>query len=370
MAKSIDFAFLNSSMQKDYYKILGVEKNASQEDIKKAYYKLAHEHHPDKKGGDEAKFKEVNEAYQTLSDKDKRSQYDQFGTTFNGARGGGFNQNINWEDIMGNMGGFEDIFDMFGGGFGMGGRKPKDMRKGKNLGVILELDLESILHSQEQEILITKNGTCSRCNGSGAEPGTKTKECFTCRGAGRVQQIRRTVFGTINQYVVCPDCNGEGVKPEKPCNVCRGEGRIKKEEKIRINIPSGVDNNQIIKVKGKGEAGKRNGEPGDLYVRIMIKPHRVFERSGDDIYLRQNITFSQATLGDSIKIPTLEKENIIIKVPNGTESGKILKVSKRGIPHFSGIGRGNLYIEFNVETPQKLTKKQKELLEELKKEGL
>ncbi|MFA5715455.1 MAG: molecular chaperone DnaJ [Candidatus Paceibacterota bacterium] len=361
-------------MQKDYYKILGVEKGASSEDIKKAYYKLAHQYHPDKKGGDEAKFKEVNEAYQTLSDKDKRAQYDRFGTTFTGGQQqGGFNQNINWEDIMGNMGGFggiEDIFEMFGEGFGTSRKKPKDVRKGKNLEVLLELDLESILHNQEKEIFITKNVKCSRCEGSGAEPGTNVKECFTCRGAGRVQQIRRTIFGTISQQVICPECHGEGVKPEKPCNVCHGEGRVRKEEKIKVNIPAGVDNNQIIKVKGKGEAGKRGGEDGDLYARIAIKQHKIFERSGDDIYIKQNITFSQATLGDKIKIPTLEKENIIVSVPNGTESGKILKVSKRGIPHFSGIGRGNLYIQLNVETPEKITRRQRELLEELKKEGL
>lgn len=366
--------FLFIAMQKDYYKILGVEKNASQEDIKKAYYSLAHQYHPDKKGGDEAKFKEINEAYQTLSDKDKRSQYDQFGTTFNnGTQQGGFNQNINWEDIMGNMGGFgniEDIFDMFGGGFGMGGKKQKDIRRGKNLEVAIELDLESILRSQEREIIITKNSTCSRCGGSGAEPGTAVKECFTCRGTGRVQQIRKTFLGTISQYTVCPDCQGEGTKPEKPCNVCHGEGRIRKEEKIKINIPAGVDNNQIIKVKGKGEAGKKGGEAGDLYIRISIKPHSIFERNGDDIYLKQNITFSEAVLGSKIKIPTLEGEKIIITIPSGTESGKILKVSKRGIPHFSGIGRGNLYLQLNISTPGKLTRKQKELLEELKKEGL
>jgi len=372
MAKSNDFVFLIHSMQKDYYKILGVEKSASPEDIKKAYYKLAHEHHPDKRGGNEAKFKEVNEAYQTLSDKDKKAQYDRFGTAFNGAQGG-FNQNINWEDIMGNMGGFggiEDIFDIFGEGFGMQRKKPRDVRKGKNLEVAIELDLESIIHNQEKEIIFTKYSQCSRCEGRGAEPGTNVKECFTCRGAGRVQQIRRTVFGTISQHVVCPECHGEGVKPEKPCNVCRGEGRIKKEEKVKINIPAGVDNNQTIKVKGKGEAGKRGGEAGDLYVRIAIKPHKVFQRSGDDVYLKQNIAFSEASLGGKIKIPTLEKESIVIKVPSGTESGKILKVSRRGIPHFSGVGRGNLYIQLNIETPERLTKRQKELLEELKKEGL
>jgi len=362
-------------MQKDYYKILGIEKEASPEDIKKAYYKLAHQHHPDKKGGDEAKFKEVNEAYQTLSNKDKRAQYDRFGTNFNnGAQGGGFNQqNVNWEDIMGNMEGFgniEDIFDMFGNGFGMGGRKQKDTRKGNDLEMILELELESILSNQDKEIIINKKSTCERCGGNGAEPGTTIKECFTCRGSGRVQELRKTFLGTISQYVVCPDCHGEGVKPEKTCNVCHGEGRIKKEEKIRINIPAGVDNNQIIKVKGKGEAGKRGGGAGDLYLRISIKPHRNFERNGDDIYLKQEIAFSEATLGGKIKIPTLEGEKIIVSVPSGTESGKILKVSKRGIPHFSGIGRGNLYLQLNINTPNKLTRRQKELLEELKKEGL
>ncbi len=366
--------FLFIAMSKDYYNILGIEKTASAEDIKKAYYKLAHQYHPDKKGGDEAKFKEINEAYQTLSDKDKRAQYDHFGKTFNGAQGGFNQQNVNWEDIMGGMGGdfgnIEDIFNMFSGGFSTGRRKQKDTRKGNNLEMILELDLESILRSQEKEIFITKKSTCERCGGSGAEPGTSVKECFTCRGTGRVQEIRKTFLGTISQYVICPDCHGEGVKPEKPCNVCHGEGRIKKEEKIKINIPAGVDNNQIIKVKGKGEAGKRGGEAGDLYIRISIKPHKFFERNGDDVYLKQNIAFSEATLGGRIKIPTLEGEKIIVKIPNGTESGKILKISKRGIPHFSGIGRGNLYLQLNIDTPEKLTKRQKELLEELKKEGL
>ncbi len=355
--------------QKDYYKILGVEKSASSEDIKKAYYKLAHQHHPDKKEGDEKKFKEINEAYQVLSDKEKRSNYDRFGSAFNNGGPSGFNsQNVNWEDMMGGFGGLEDIFDIFGGGASR--RKPQDLRRGKDIEAYLELELESILKNQEKEISLTKNCTCSRCNGSGAEPGTKSKECFTCRGTGVVQEIRKTFLGTFSQNTICPDCNGEGLKPEKPCNVCSGEGRIKKAEKIKINIPAGVDNNQVIKVKGKGEAGKRGGEAGDLYIRIGIKPHKIFQRSGDDIYLRKDITFSQATLGDKIKIPTLEGEEMIVKVPEGIESGKILKISKRGIPHFSSIGRGNLYLQINIKTPDKLTKKQKELLEQLKKEGL
>lgn len=355
-------------MSKNYYEILGVEKNASAEEIKKAYYKLAHQHHPDKKEGNEAKFKEINEAYQVLSDKEKRSNYDRFGSAFN--NNGPQQQNVNWEDAMGGFGGIEDIFDMFSGGFSGTKRKPQDLRRGKDLEVLLELDLESILKEQEREIKITKNSTCSRCNGSGSEPGTKSKECFTCRGTGVVQEIRKTFLGTFSQQSVCPDCGGEGIKPEKKCNVCGGEGRIRKEEKIKIKIPAGVDSNQIIKVKGKGEAGKRGGESGDLYLRIRIKPHKIFQRSGDDVYLKQDITFSQATLGDKIKIPSLENEKIIVKVPAGIESGKILKVSRRGIPHFSSIGRGNLYLQINIKTPNKLSRKQKEILEQLKKEGL
>jgi len=356
-------------MQKDYYKILGVSKTSSQEEIKKAYYALAHKFHPDKGGGDEAKFKEINEAYQTLGDKDKRSRYDRFGASFNNNNQGfsGFNASgINWEDMAG-FGGIEDIFDMFGGGFR---EKEQDLRRGSDLEVILEIPLESVLKEQRREIKLSKLTKCSRCDGTGAEPGSKVKECFTCRGKGRVQQMRKTIFGTFTQYTVCPECGGEGVKPEKPCNVCHGEGRIKKEDIIVLEIPSGVDNNQVIKVKGKGEAGKRGGRPGDLYVRIAIQSHPLFKRKGDDLYLKRNVTFSQAVLGDKISIPNLEGRDIIMKIPQGIESGKTMKISGKGIPHFQGLGRGDMYVQLNINTPQKLTRKQKELLEELKKEGI
>lgn len=369
-------------MQKDYYKILGVPKTSSQDEIKKAYYKLAHQFHPDKKGGDEEKFKEINEAYQVLSDKEKRAQYDRFGNNFNfnnarqgGAGFGGFNgANVNWEDIMGNFGDLEDIFEMFGSGFGGGFNaaqtRAADLKKGSDIEVQIELPLESILKEQEKEISLLKNVQCSRCDGNGAEPNTKVKECFSCRGTGRVQQMRKTVFGTFTQFAVCPECKGEGSKPETPCNVCHGEGRLKKEDSFVIKIPAGVDNEQVIKVKRKGDAGRRGGEPGDLYIRIFVKKHPLFERKGDDLYLNQTIPFTAAVLGAQAKIPTLEGEKLVLKVSAGTISGDVLKVSKRGIPHFSGLGRGNLYVQLNVDTPQKLTKKQKELLEELKKEGL
>ncbi len=358
-------------MQKDYYKILGVPKNSSQEEIKKAYYKLAHLYHPDKKGGDEAKFKEINEAYQVLSNKEKRAQYDKFGTTFgnNNQAQGGFS-GFNWEDFSRGFEGIEDIFDIFGDRFTGFKQKEQDLRQGSDIEIEIEIPLESVLKDQQKEIKINKNVRCSRCEGSGAEPGSKVKECFSCRGKGRVQQIKKTIFGTFTHYVVCPECQGEGIKPEKPCNVCRGEGRIQKEETLVINIPAGIDNNQIIKVKGMGEAGRRGGKSGDLYIKVLIKPHRLFTRKGDDIFYKTNITFSQAALGDKIKIPTLEGKDIIMKVPQGIESGKILKISNKGIPHFHGIGKGDLYVQLNIETPQKLTQKQKELLEKLKEEGL
>ncbi|HOS87989.1 MAG TPA: molecular chaperone DnaJ [Candidatus Pacearchaeota archaeon] len=374
-------------MSKDYYKILGISKDSTQDEIKKAYYKLARQYHPDKEGGDEEKFKEINEAYQVLGDKEKRTQYDRLGSNFDfnnsgqGASGfggfGGFGNrgaNVNWEDFMGNFGDLEDIFEMFGGGFGGGFNanraKDADLKRGSDIEVQLELPLESILQDQEKEISILKYVRCPRCDGNGAEPNTKIKECFTCRGTGRVQQMHKTILGTFTQFAVCPECKGEGSKPETPCNVCHGEGRIKKEDNLVIKIPAGVDNDQVIKVKRKGDAGRRGGESGDLYIRIFIKPHSLFERKGDDVYLTQKIPFTTATLGDKIKIPTLEGDSLILKVPAGTQSGTVLKISKRGIPHFSGLGRGNLYVRLNVDIPQKLNKRQKELLEDLKKEGL
>ncbi|MDD5569174.1 MAG: molecular chaperone DnaJ [Candidatus Pacebacteria bacterium] len=366
-------------MQKDYYKILGVSKTSSPEEIKKAYYKLAHEFHPDKKGGNEEKFKEINEAYQILSDKDKKSQYDRFGTVFGNGReqGGagfqGFNgANINWEEMVNDFGNIEDIFDIFGGGFGGGFRQQKDvdLKRGSDLEIAIEIPLSSVLSGEDKELKITKQITCNRCDGTGAEPGTKVNECFTCRGIGRVQQIRKTIFGTMSQFTVCPECRGEGSNPDKPCNVCHGEGRIKQEEKIRVKIPAGVDNNQVIKVKGKGDAGRRSGEEGDLYVRIFVKPHPIFQRKGDDLYIAEEISFSQAVMGGKIKIPTLEEESLMLKIPAGIASGKILKISKKGLPHFAGFGKGNLYVRIDVKIPQKLTKTQKELLEKLKEEGL
>ncbi len=364
-------------MAKDYYQILGVSRDASQDEIKKAFYKLAHKYHPDK-GGDEKKFKEINEAYQILSDKEKRAQYDKFGRVFEGVPSGepGFDFNWAWgrPDID-----FEDIFrtdfgdlsemmeDFFGSGFT---RKKKDLKRGKNIEIEIESPLEDILKGKEKEINLQKFISCSRCQGVGAEPGTQVKECFSCRGTGQVQQIKRTPFGSFTRITTCPECGGEGFRPEKLCNVCKGEGKVMGDEKIKVFIPAGVDTNQVIKIEGKGEAGRKGGKSGDLYVRIFVKPHPVFKRKGDDLYISIPISFTQATLGDEIELPTLEGTKILLKVPQGIESGKILKISGKGIPHFSSYGRGNLYVELIVKTPKKLTKRQRELLEKLKEEGL
>ncbi len=358
---------------KDYYQILGLSRDASHEEVKKAYYKLAHKYHPDK-GGDEKKFKEISEAYQTLSNKDKRAQYDQFGRVFE--EGAGFDSGFDFSSFSGrqnvdfefDFGDLSDLMEDFLG-FGMG-RKKKDFKRGKDIEVEMEIPLEDVLSGKEKEIILDKFVSCSRCQGTGGEPGTKVKECFSCRGTGWVQQIRRTPLGSFAQNATCPECGGEGFKPEKPCNVCQGEGRIKKQERIKVFVPAGVDSNQIIKIEGQGEAGRRSGKAGDLYVRIFVRKHPVFKRKGDDLYSQESISFSQAALGGETEIMTLQGKKIFLRIPSGTESGKILKISGKGLTHFSGFGTGSMYVELVVRTPKKLTKKQKELLEELQEEGI
>jgi len=355
-------------MPNDYYQILGIDKNASQEEIKKAYRKLAHQHHPDK-GGDAKKFQKVNEAYQVLSNKEKREQYDKFGRTFEGAEG--FDFGNFWHQAGVNFD-FDDIGDIFEEFFGsrMRRQQAEDVRKGDDIEVGLEMELKDVLKPFVHKLNISRYESCSRCNGTGAEPGTKVKECQTCRGTGRVQQMQRSFFGAITRYTICPDCQGEGTVPEKPCNVCKGEGRVETREEIEIRIPAGVDTGQVIRFRGKGDAGRKNGQPGDLYVKILVKPHPLFQRKGDDLYLEQKITFSQAVLGGEIELPSLEDKGLIFKVPKQTDSGKVFKISNKGVPHFTGLGRGDLYIMVSIETPKTLTREQKDLIKRLKKQGM
>jgi molecular chaperone DnaJ len=367
----------------DYYEVLGVAKTATQDEIKKAFHKLAHKYHPDK-GGDEKKFKEINEAYQVLSDQQKRAQYDQYGRVFENGQPGGNpfeGQGFNWawgnrpqgEEFEFDMGDIGDVFaEFFGGGFGGGARRAtkKDNKKGKDIQVDIEIDLERTLKDSVEKINLAKQVVCHRCNGAGAEPGSKIKECVSCRGTGQVQQVKKTIFGSYTTLATCPECKGEGTIPENPCNVCKGEGRLKGEETIEVRIPAGIDTNQVIRVDGKGDAGKKGGKAGNLFIRIFVKQNPVFERRGDDLFAESQISFSQAALGDEIELKTLDGTNILLQVPEGTESGKVLRISGKGIPHFGGYGKGNLYVELKVKTPKKLSRKQKELLEKLKEEGL
>jgi molecular chaperone DnaJ len=366
---------------KDYYQILGVSRQASPEEIKKAFHKLAHKYHPHK-GGDEKKFKEINEAYQILNNPEKKSQYDRFGRVFEAGSAGeaGFDFNdfrrqaegtgFGFDFDFGSRAGFDTLGDLFGEFFGGEKVRRKKQKKGQDIIVDIEIPLEATSKGQSKEFTLYKWIVCSRCSGTGAEPGTGLDECFSCRGSGEVQQMRRTIFGTLARYVVCPECKGEGNRPKKFCNVCRGEGRIRDREKIRVFIPAGVDSGQMIKIAGKGEAGKRGAKQGDLYLKIFIRPHAIFERQGDDLYLIKEIPFSLASLGGEVEVPTLEGKDILLKVPTGSESGKVLRLSGKGIPYFSGLGRGHLYVELIVKTPKKLTKKQRELLEKLKEEGI
>jgi molecular chaperone DnaJ len=361
----------------DYYEVLGITKGASQDEIKKAFHKLAHKYHPDK-GGDEKKFKEINEAYQILSDQNKRAQYDQFGRVFEGGQPGGatdgFN-GFNWawgnkaqQDVEFDMGDLGDIFEDFFGG----GRRAskKDSRRGKDIQVDIEIPLEKTLKDFTEKINLSKQTTCNRCGGSGAEPATKIKECFSCRGSGQVQQVKKTIFGSFTSVGVCPECSGEGTIPEKPCNVCKGEGRIKSQETIEIKIPAGIDSNQVIKIEGKGEAGRKGAKSGNLYARFFVKKHSVFERKEDDLFTSLEINFTQAVLGDKVDLKVIEGTNILLEIPQGTESGKILRISGKGIPHFQGHGRGNLYVELKINIPKKLSREQKKLMEDLRKQGL
>jgi molecular chaperone DnaJ len=361
---------------KDYYDVLGISRNASQEEVKKAYRKLAHKYHPDK-GGDEKKFKEISEAYRVLSDKEKRTQYDKYGQVFGGDfSGAGQSQ---WQggfgfDPFGSangeenpFSGVEDIFEQF---FSGAGRKPRNPNRGRNIEVNVYINLEDTIGGVDKEIKFRKFAVCQRCQGTGAEPGTKLKECFTCRGTGQVKEVKKFLGYSFTNYVICPTCKGEGKIPEKPCNVCKGEGRITEEEKIKIFIPAGIDNNQIIEIRGKGEAGRRGAKSGNLYLRVFVQPHKRFKRKGDDIYGDVSIPFSKACLGGKVEVNTLEGKTIGLKIPSGTKPGKLFKISGKGIPHFSGFGRGNLYLKINLEIPKKLTKEEKEFLKKLRDLGL
>ncbi len=359
--------------KRDYYEVLGLKKGASDDEIKKAFRKLAMKYHPDKNPGDksaEEKFKEINEAYAVLSDPEKKDKYDRYGHAGvdpnAGFGGGGFGGGF------GGFGGFEDIFDMFGGAFGGGfgggrsGSRRNGPRKGSDLQKTMTIEFEEAAFGAKKQIRINKFVKCKTCGGSGAEPGTSKKQCTRCGGSGEVRTSQRTPLGTFQSVSPCPDCNGTGEINETPCKDCGGSGRVKDNVTISINIPAGVDNDSVIPIKGQGEPGINGGPDGDLYIVINVKPHKLFERRGQDLWLEIPITFDQAALGDEIVVPTLE-EKVSYKVPAGTQPGTVFRLKGKGIKSVRSSRKGDLYVKVTLEVPTKLTSKQKKAISTMAK---
>ena len=362
--------------KRDYYEILGVAKDASADELKKAYRKLAVKNHPDKEGGSEDKFKEIGEAYEVLKDSQKRQRYDQFGHAgvggASGGGGGGGNpfegfggQNVNFDFGDGGLG---DIFgQFFGGGSQQQQRGP---RRGRDVEATITLSFEEAIFGMERDVHLMMDGECEHCKGSTVEPGHSLKTCPTCQGAGQQVRVVNTMFGAIQQAVTCDTCRGKGKIPEKACTVCKGSGVEKKEQSIKVKVPAGIDDGSTIRLRERGEA-IGDGERGDLYIHIRVKAHKKFTREGDLILSEEHVTMIDAALGTEIKIDTVDGE-ITMKVPAGTQSGTDFKLSGHGVPHLRSERRGAHIVSVIVDTPTKLSKKQKELLVEFssKKRGL
>ena len=360
-------------MAKDYYSILGVDKNASKEEIKKAYKKLAKKHHPDLNKDDAeaaTKFKEINEAAAILGDDKKRQQYDRFGDTgegFSGYEGFGQGGFGGFEDFFsGGEFGFDDIFDAFFGG-GRRGRA-RTRHRGSDLRYELSITLEEAAEGVKKKIKVPRYEQCEDCGGSGAQSSTDIKTCDECNGSGYVRRTQRTPFGMFSTTAPCRKCKGEGRIIDKPCKTCRGEGRVEKTRSIEVDVPAGVESGTNLRIGGQGEAGEKGAPPGDLYIHIHVREHDTFERKGSDLYTEVPISFIQATLGDEIEVPTL-KGKAQMTIPAGTQPHKLFRLKGKGIPSLYSNSKGDELVRVIVETPQKLTKKQKQLLEEFCKES-
>lgn len=350
--------------KKDYYDLLGIPRSASDDEIKKAFRKLARKYHPDVNRDDpktaEAKFKEINEAYEVLSNAESRAKYDQFGhAAFDGAAGGG-------PGFGG--GGINDIFDMFfGGGFG-GGARRQGPEKGADLRYDMEISLEQAAAGHKEEIDVPRTEDCLACQGTGAAAGTHPETCPQCGGTGQTQVVQNTPFGRMVNVTTCNRCRGEGKIVHTPCTECRGRGKVRKTRRIEVAIPPGADSGLRLRISRGGEAGVRGGPPGDLYVYLSVKRHKTFGRDGDNLIYELSVSFPQVALGDTVEVPTLEGMTKI-EIPAGTQSGTVLTIKEKGIPHLRGHGKGDLKVRLTVVTPKKLTDKQKQLLLEFAKQG-
>ena len=355
-------------MSKDYYEILGVNKGASKDELKKAYHKLAHKYHPDKNKGDDSKFKEVNQAYQTLSDDQKRSQYDRFGADgpqgFNPNQGGfgGF-------DFSGAQGGMEfdmgDLGDIFGDFFGGGGRR--QAKRGRDISTEIDLSFQESIFGVKRTILLSKQSICDICKGTGGKPGARMDTCKTCNGNGQVREMKRSILGTFETRKTCDTCHGQGKTPTEKCGECHGKGVRTKQEEIDINVPAGINAGEMVRMTGLGEA-VQGGQAGDLYIKINVRSHGTFKRDGLNLTLDLPIKLTDALLGMTYNLKTLEGNMVEVKIPEGINHGELLRVRGKGVP--SGRGRGDIIIRIQIDMPKKLSKKSKETIEKLKEEGI
>jgi molecular chaperone DnaJ len=362
-------------MAKNYYDILGVQKGANKDDIKKAFYKLASKYHPDKKGGDEAKFKEVNEAYQTLSDDRKRKEYDTYGQTFNGqgpqggAGFGGFGGfgGFNAQDFSNVDFDFGDLGDIFGDMFG-GGAQARSKR-GRDISLEIDVTFKESIFGTERNVLINKIGTCTTCTGTGAKKGSGTTTCTTCNGQGKINDVKRTFMGTFQTVKVCDVCHGKGQVPKEKCHDCRGAGVLSMREEVNIHVPAGISNGEMIRMQGQGEAVS-GGQSGDMYVKINVHADKVWKREGHDLTIKHTIKLTDALLGVKQTISGLDGD-IAIDIPGGASTGEILRVKGRGVPHIHDKNhRGDVLVKIDIAMPKKLSRKAMDYIEGLKEEGL
>ena len=351
--------------KRDYYEVMGVPKNATDDEIKKAYRKLAKKYHPDLNPGDktaEGKFKEVNEAYEVLSDKDKKARYDQFGhagvdPNFGGGAAGG-------SPFAGDID-LGDIFNSFFGGFGGGARSanPNAPRRGSDTEAVVNISFEEAAKGCQKNISYEKIESCSDCGGSGAQKGTSAKTCPNCGGTGQVRINQRTPFGVVQTARTCDRCGGSGKVIDSPCKTCGGSGKVRRQKSIEINVPAGIDNEQILNIGGQGNAGSNGGPSGDLHVYVNVRPHPIFERKGNDVWCEMPITFTQATLGAEVVVPTIDGR-VSYEVHEGTQPGDVFKLKGKGIPRLGGRGRGDQFVRVTIEVPKNLSEKQKAILQE------
>ncbi|MEY4744371.1 MAG: hypothetical protein RL272_316 [Candidatus Parcubacteria bacterium] len=349
-------------MARDYYDILGVGKGASDDDIKRAFRKLAHQFHPDKPGGDAEKFKEINQAYQVLGDADKRKKYDQFGANFEQMGGGGaggfdFRQaGVNFD--------MNDLGDMFGDIFGMGGgRARREPSRGRHIEMDATLSFAEAAFGAEKDVKVYRTVACGDCDGQGAEKGSKRVDCVQCGGSGQVRRVQQTILGSFQTVATCPRCQGEGKFPEKTCKRCGGTGVTKGDRELKVKVPAGIADGEILRISGEGEAAPRGGQSGDLYLTIRVKPDPRFERDGFDVHSRVEVGVAKAALGGTASVETLDGP-VDLAIPAGTQPGQVFRLRGKGIPHLRKNGRGDQLVEVAVRVPKKLTKEQKKTLEQ------